>query len=180
MHALLHACSCASAATCVRDLSSPLVAVGGFWPSVFLCYKSSRPPSVKSLQQSQSSCTLSFSRSVSCAHTRWKSRPPKRLHPLGSPARVRTAITFLGSVSGGTTTRFVPCSRRRRQLLPVRATARHDFFLALGERAGSSQQLFCTAPSGTTTSTKHHVAFGCFRLCRWVCRFNSENQSFCV
>ena len=106
LHALLHACSCASAATCVRDLSSPLVAVGGFWPSVFLCYKSSRPPSVKSLQQSQSSCTLSFSRSVSCAHTRWKSRPPKRLRPLGSPARVRTAITFLGSVSGGTTTRF--------------------------------------------------------------------------
>ena len=106
LHALLHACSCASAATCVRDLSSPLVAAGGFWPSVFLCYKSSRPPSVKSLQQSQSSCTLSFSRSVSCAHTRWKSRPPKRLRPLGSPARVRTAITFLGSVSGGTTTRF--------------------------------------------------------------------------
>ena len=30
MHALLHACSCASAATCVRDLSSPLVAAGGF------------------------------------------------------------------------------------------------------------------------------------------------------
>jgi len=107
MHALLHACSCASAATCVRDLSSPLVAVGGFWPSVFLCYKSSRPPSVKkklatiTIQQYSE-----FSRSVSCAHTRWKSRPPKRLRPLGSPARVRTAITFLGSVSGGTTTRF--------------------------------------------------------------------------
>ena len=32
----------------------------------------------------------------------------------------------------------------------------------------SSLQHFCTASSGTTTSTKHHVAFGCFRLCRWV------------
>jgi len=57
---------------------------------------------------------LSSSRSVSCVHTRWKSRPPERLRPLGSPARVRTAITFLGSVDGGTTTRFRSCSRRWR------------------------------------------------------------------
>ena len=57
---------------------------------------------------------MSSSRSVSCAHTRWKSRPPERLRPLGSPARVRTAITFLGSVDGGTTTRFRSCSRRWR------------------------------------------------------------------
>ena len=76
--------------------------------SSLLWYKSKRVPSVKnSLGQSpQSSSTLSSSRSVSCAHTRWKSRPPERLRPLGSPARVRTAITFLGSVDGGTTTRF--------------------------------------------------------------------------
>jgi len=177
MHALLHACSCASAATCVRDLSSPLVAVGGFWPSVFLCYKSSRPPSVKKTCDNHNPAVL------------W-------VFPVPSPARTRDGRVGLRNVSvrwvhllgWGRQSRFwgvsaaarllvsVPCSRRRRQLLPVRATARHDFFLALGERAGSSQQLFCTAPSGTTTSTKHHVAFGCFRLCRWVCRFNSENQ----
>ena len=167
---MLHACSCASAATCVRDLSSPLVAAGGFWPAVFLCYKSSRPPSVKSLRQSQSSSTLSFSRSVSCAHTRWKSRPPKRLRLLGSPARVRTAITFLGSVGGGTTTCFRSCSLRWRLrfLFPALAT----FVPVPGgtiSSGRSSLQHFCTVSSGATTSTKHHVAFGCFRLCRWVC-----------
>ena len=41
------------------------------------------------LQSPQSSSTLS----------RWKSRPPKRLRPLGSLARVKTAITFLGSAT---------------------------------------------------------------------------------
>ena len=51
------------------------------------------------LQSPQSSSTLSSSRSVSCAHTRWKSRPPERLRPLGSLARVKTAITFLGSAT---------------------------------------------------------------------------------
>ena len=35
-----------SAAACERDSSPPLVAAGGFWPSAFLWYKSSRPPSV--------------------------------------------------------------------------------------------------------------------------------------
>ena len=50
-------------------------------------------------QSPQSISILSFSRSVSCAHTRWKSRPPERLRPLGSPARVRTTITFLGNAA---------------------------------------------------------------------------------
>jgi len=36
--------------------------------------------------------------------------------------------------------------------------------LALGERTWSSLQHPCTTLSGTTTSTKHHLAFGCFRL----------------
>ena len=105
------------------------------------------------LQSPQSNSTLSSSRSISCAHTGWKSRLSERLRPLGSPARVRTVITFLGSAT------------------------RHDYSHDL---MGSSQRLFCTAPSGTTTSTKHHVAFGCFRLYRWVCRFNSENCYVCV
>ena len=51
------------------------------------------------LQSPQSSSTLSSSRSISYAHTGWKSRPSERLHSLGSPARVRTAIMFLGSAS---------------------------------------------------------------------------------
>ena len=50
-------------------------------------------------QSPQSNSILSFSRSVSCAHMRWKSRPPECLCPLGSPARVRTTITFLGSAT---------------------------------------------------------------------------------
>ena len=37
------------------------------------------------------------------------------------------------------------------------------------KRVRLSLQHLCTASSGTTTTTKHHVAFGCFRLCRWVC-----------
>ena len=78
-------------------------------------------------QSPQSSSTLSSSRSISCAHTRWKSRPPERLRPLGSPARVRTAITFWGSVDGGTTTRFRSCSRRWRLSF---------LFLAARHRAG--------------------------------------------
>ena len=132
-------------------------ATRGSWPSVSRSETPTFPPFFdisrrghlqSNLWQSpQSSSILSSSRSVSCAHMRWKSRPPECLRTLGSLARVRTTITFLGS-------------------------ATHDYSHDL---TGSSQRLFCTAPSGTTTSTKHHVVFGCFRLCRWVCRFNSEN-----
>ena len=103
------------------------------------------------LQSPQSSSTLSFSRFVSCTHTRWKSRPPERLYPLGSLARGEDGNHVFGECDA------------------ARLLVSHDL-------TGSSQRYFCTAPSGTTTSTKHHVAFGCFQLCRWVCRFNSEKS----
>ena len=84
-------------------------ATRGSWPSVSRSETPTFPPFFdisrrghlqSNLWQSpQSSSILSSSRSVSCAHTRWKSRPPKRLRPLGSPARVRTAIMFLGSAA---------------------------------------------------------------------------------
>jgi len=46
-------------------------------------------------------------------------------------------------------------------------------------RCWSALLPFCTASSGTTTSTKHHVAFGCFRHCRWVCWSYSQNCNLC-
>ena len=84
-------------------------ATRGSWPSVSRSETPRFPPFFdisrrghlqSNLWQSpQSNSILSSSGSVSCAHTRWKSRPPERLRPLGSPTRVRTAITFLGSAT---------------------------------------------------------------------------------
>jgi len=81
-------------------------ATRGSWPSVSRSETPRFPPFFdisrrghlqSNLWQSpQSSSILSSSRSVSCAHMRWKSRPPECLCPLGSPARVRTTITFFG------------------------------------------------------------------------------------
>ena len=69
----------------------------GSWPSVSRSETLRFPPffdisrrghlQSNLLQSPQSSSTQSSSCSVSCAHTRWKSRPPERLHPLGSLAR---------------------------------------------------------------------------------------------
>ena len=145
----------------ITEVSVPsLSATRGSWPSVSRSETPPFPPffdisrrghlQSNLLQSPQSSSTLSSSRFVSCAHTRWKSRPPKRLHPQGSLARGEDGNHVFGECD------------------VARLLVSHDL-------TESSQRYFCTAPSGTTTSTKRHVAFGYFRLCRWVCRFNSEN-----
>jgi hypothetical protein len=84
--------------------------------------------------------------------------PPECLRPSSSPARVKGGHHVFGSV------------RKRhdysllRPLYPVPVL----LFVFLPGGARPTQPPYCTAPSGTTTSTGHHVPFGCFRLCHRV------------
>ena len=84
-----------------------------------------------------SSCLRSSSR----AHMHRKSRPPKRCCPWVHLLGWRPSITFLGVSASGTTTHFV--------LSFLRVTI--IYFLV--SRCWSALLHFCTASSGTTTST---------------------------
>jgi hypothetical protein len=105
----------------------------------------------------------SSSHSVSCAHTRWKSRASGTSLPVDftySGERRPSCfwgvsasdMTFVLSVLGaGVVIRLSPPSGIRSARLP-----------------------YGTAPSRTTVSTRHHVSFGCFQLC---CRVFSSSSS---
>jgi hypothetical protein len=69
--------------------------------SLFISWRSSSPPffcfpinkrafpTVSTSWTHHKSSSTSSPRFVSCAHTRWKSRPPERLCPASSPARMK-------------------------------------------------------------------------------------------
>jgi hypothetical protein len=78
--------------------------------------------------------------------------PPERLRPASSPARVKGGHHVFGECPTETAqllTWSTPCSWHCRRVLIVFLPATR-----------SSRHFLCTASIGTTTTTKHHVAFG--------------------
>ena len=116
-------------------------------PLLASAYKTNPPLSVKfSWRSTPLSSSASFSRSTSGEHQRWKSRPPERVSVVG----------FTCSGEDG-----------RLRFWGVSVVAR----LLAGEPVAVRLHgvLFCTASSGTITTTKHHHGFSwCERLRRRV------------
>ena len=75
-----------------------------FWPPPIRQILPSRLRSLGEIHHFPASA--SSSRSTSGEHQRWKSRPPERVSVVGFTCSGRRVITFLGSVGGGTTTRW--------------------------------------------------------------------------